>query len=92
MCHALTQGSRTIKSFIQYKNATAEKFITKNTVGSVECWDHCDEIKTITQLNQRFPGRYPRYPKFRIIAVKLRFLILKFWFKNHIGVKIYDKH
>ena len=48
MCHALTQGIRTIKTFIKYKSATAGKFITKKQVSSVECWDHCDEIKTIS--------------------------------------------
>ena len=37
------------KTFIKYKSATADKFITKKTqVSSVECWDHCDEIKTIS--------------------------------------------
>ena len=30
MCHDLTQGIRTIKTFIKYKSATADKFITKN--------------------------------------------------------------
>ena len=37
----ITQGIRTIKTFIKYKSATAGKFITKKTqVSSVECWDH----------------------------------------------------
>ena len=46
MCHALTQGIRTIKTFIKYKSAAADKFITKKTqVSTVERWDHCDEIK-----------------------------------------------
>ena len=37
------------KTFIKYKKATADKFITKKTqVSSVECRDHCDEIKTIS--------------------------------------------
>ena len=50
MCHALTQGIRTIKTCIKYKNSTAGKLITKkNTqVSSVECWDHCEEIKIIS--------------------------------------------
>ena len=50
MCHSLTQGIRTTKTFIEYKSAAADKFITKKTqVSSIECWDHCgDEIKTIT--------------------------------------------
>ena len=49
MCHALTQGIRTIKTFIKYINGTADKFITKITqVSSVKCWDSCDEIKTIS--------------------------------------------
>ena len=49
MCHILTQGIRTIKTYIKYKSATANKFIIKKKqVGSVECWDHCEEIKTIT--------------------------------------------
>ena len=30
MCHALSQRIRTIKTFIKYKSATADKFITKN--------------------------------------------------------------
>ena len=51
-CHALTQGIRTIKTFIKYKKATADKFFTKKQEISVECWDHCDEIKTI----QRHPA------------------------------------
>ena len=42
MCHALTEGIRTIKTFIKYKIATADKFIT------VECWVHCDKIRTIS--------------------------------------------
>ena len=29
------------------KSATVDKFITKNTRSSVECWDHYDKIKTI---------------------------------------------
>ena len=29
VCHALTQGIRTIKSFVKYKSAAADKFITK---------------------------------------------------------------
>ena len=29
--HTLTQGIRTIKTFIKYKGATTGKFITKNT-------------------------------------------------------------
>ena len=29
MCHAVTKGIRTIKTFIKYKSATADKFITK---------------------------------------------------------------
>ena len=46
MCHALTQGIRTSKTFVKYKSAG--KFITKKQVRIVECWDHCDEIKTIS--------------------------------------------
>ena len=49
MYHALTQGIRTIKTFIKYKSATSGKFITKKTqVSSVEYWDHNN------QLNQRY--------------------------------------
>ena len=45
MCHALTQGIRTIKTFIKYKSAAAGEFITKKTqASSVKCWDHCDKI------------------------------------------------
>ena len=33
---------------MKYKSAAAGKFITKKQVSSVECWDHCDEIKTIS--------------------------------------------
>ena len=29
MCHVLIQGIRKIKTFINYKSATADKFITK---------------------------------------------------------------
>ena len=29
MCHALTQGIRTIKTFTKYKSATADKFVTQ---------------------------------------------------------------
>ena len=48
MCHALTQGIRTIKTFIKYKSGTAGKCITKKTqVSCVKCWGHSDEIKTI---------------------------------------------
>ena len=47
MCHALTQGIKTVKSLIEYKSVTGDKFVTKNT-SSVECWDHCDEIKAIS--------------------------------------------
>ena len=45
MCHALTQGIRTIKTFIKYKSAVIN-LSQKTQVSSVECWDHCDEIKT----------------------------------------------
>ena len=49
MCQALTQGIRAIKSLIKYKSAIADKFTSKKTqVGSIECWHHCDEIKTIS--------------------------------------------
>ena len=47
MCHALTQGTRTIKLSSSTKCDTADKFITKKAQGSsVECRDHCDKIKT----------------------------------------------
>ena len=36
MCHTVTQGIRTIKTFFKYKSATADTFITKNNY-SVEC-------------------------------------------------------
>ena len=29
LCHVLTQGIRAIKTFIKYKSATPDKFITK---------------------------------------------------------------
>ena len=49
MCHALTQGIRTIKNFIKYKSATAGKIYHKKAqVSSVKCWDHCEKIKTIS--------------------------------------------
>ena len=44
MCHILTQGIRTIKTFIKYKSATADKFITKNT----NCLRDCGQITSVT--------------------------------------------
>ena len=49
MCQSLTQGIGIFKTFIKYKSATADKFITKKKqVSSAKCWDHCDEVKTIS--------------------------------------------
>ena len=71
MCHALTQGIRTIKTFIKYKSATAGKFITKKTqVSSVECWDHCDdEIKNKLVKSKVLTINYPYFAK------KIEFLL-----------------
>ena len=35
-----------------------KKHTHTNTRSSVECWDHCDKIKTITEveLDQRYPA------------------------------------
>ena len=41
MCHSLTQGIRTIKTFIKYKNHR------KTQGSSAKCWVHCDKIKTV---------------------------------------------
>ena len=62
MCHALTQGIRITKTFIKYKSATADKFITKKAqVSSVECLYHCDEIKTV---KSKVPSiNYPYFAK-----------------------------
>ena len=32
------------------KITPADKSITKNTRTSIECWDHCDKIKTISYI------------------------------------------
>ena len=49
MCQGIRSNQRTIKTFIEYKSATAGKFITQKTqVCSIKCWDHCDKIKTIS--------------------------------------------
>ena len=70
MCHALTQGIRTIKTFIKYKSATAGKFITKKTqVSSVECWDHCDKIKQLVK------SRHPASTSYPYFAKKIEFLL-----------------
>ena len=49
MCHALTQGVWSIKTFIKYKKCYCRyKFVTKKHKGSsVKWWVHCDKIKTV---------------------------------------------
>ena len=47
MCHALTQEIRTIKTSSK-KVLLLVNLSQKTQVSSVECWDHCDEIKTIS--------------------------------------------
>ena len=60
MCYALTQGIKTIKTFIKYtKSATVDKFITKKSQGCFECWVHWNKIKTI---KSRVPSiNYPYF-------------------------------
>ena len=41
-------GQVTTKTFVKYKSATADKFITRKQVSSVECWDHCGKMKSIS--------------------------------------------
>ena len=77
MCHALPQGIRTIKTFTKYKNCYfwyiyhTQKKTHTHTRSSVECWEHCDKIKT---LKSKVPNiKYPYFAKiFKIFVVKLK--------------------
>ena len=76
MCHALTQGVWSIKTFIKYKKCYCRyKFVTKKHKGSsVKWWVHCDKIKTV---KSKVPSiNYPIFWKnFQIFVVKLKFLL-----------------
>ena len=67
------------------KSATADKFTVKPK-GSVECWDHYDKMKTISQINQKYLAS-----AMRISPTFSKFLL---WnrdrWEHHIGIKIYE--
>ena len=48
--HTLTQRIRANKTFTEYKKWYCCKFTTEDTRSSVECWDHCNKIKTIWKI------------------------------------------
>ena len=49
MCQASTQGIRNIKTFTKYKNCYCWWIYhhKKSARSRVECWGHCDKIKTV---------------------------------------------
>ena len=68
MCHALTQGIRTIKTFIKYKKCCCLSInlsIKKKTQGSsVKCWVYCDKIKTVKSKVQASTWYFAKIFKF----------------------------
>ena len=74
MCHALTQGVWSIKTFIKYKKCYCRyKFVTKKHKGSsVKWWVHCDKIKTVKSKVQASTRYFAKALNF--FFVKLKFL------------------